>query len=147
MTLISKNGKIIGCERNDHSLILCQDCMCTDMANCPLSDEILVECKKEKIQLFKPLGNEYERVALEIAKLVTEKQLKYGDSFGQSHRIFEVLYPDGVKPDQMKDFLVVVRVVDKLFRISRGDQGDESAWDDINGYSNLAAVRTRKERS
>lgn len=147
MTIISKNGKITGCEQDDHSLILCQDCMVTDMAVCPASRAILEESKKEKTKLFTPLGNDYERVALEIAKLVTDKQLKYGDSFGQSYRIFEVLYPNGVSLSQMKDFLVIVRIVDKLFRISRGDQGDESAWDDINGYSNLAAVRSRKVRN
>ena len=139
MAILIKDGEITGCQQNGH-MVLCTNCQVSNTANCPDNES------REKLPL-KPLGTVYEKVALEIAKLVSRKQAEYGDSFGNSHKIFEVLYPDGVKLDQMKDFLVIVRVVDKLFRIARGDQGDESAWDDINGYSNLAAVRARKEKN
>lgn len=143
MTIISKNGKIYGCERDGHSLILCQDCMVTDIAKCPMQQELLGIGKSSKLIRKKSMGydSKYEQAALMIAKLVTTKQIQYGNSFGNSNKIFKVLYPNGVSPEQMKDFLVIVRIVDKLFRIARGDQGEESAWTDINGYSLLALTR------
>ena len=53
-----------------------------------------------------------------IGKLVSEKQIAYGDSFSQSVKVIEVLYPNGISKEQTKDFLTVIRVIDKLFRIA-----------------------------
>jgi len=86
--------------------------------------------------------NIYESVAAEVAQLVQEKQEAYGDSFGRSHKIIEVLYPDGIPPDKMTDALAITRVIDKLFRIAtRKDAFGEDPWRDILGYALLAVVR------
>ena len=47
--------------------------------------------------------NTYEELGLSVGRLVTEKQDAYGDSFGQSGKVLEILYPDGVQPEQYKD--------------------------------------------
>jgi hypothetical protein len=123
--------------------------MVTEITDCPMQKELLKDCKdrkSSKIVSKKSMGydSKYEQAALMIAKLVAKKQIQYGNSFGNSDKIFKVLYPNGVSPEQMKDFLVIVRIVDKLFRIARGDQGEESAWADINGYSLLALTRNER---
>ena len=41
---------------------------------------------------------DFEKIGSEIGKLVAEKNVAYGDSFGQACRILEVLYPDGISP-------------------------------------------------
>lgn len=80
----------------------------------------------------------YEGVGKRIGKLVDEKNEAYGDSFNQSGKILEVLYPEGVTPNQYRDMLAVVRVIDKLFRIaSKKDAFGESPWRDIAGYALL----------
>ena len=138
MVLMMRNDEVVGCQKDGHSSIFCDDCQLTDSIACPAS-------RPEKY--YKPELDEqlpihsYEQIAMQIARLVSEKQIRYGDSFGQSYKIFQVLYPNGVKPEDMKDFLTIVRVVDKLFRLSRGDQGDESAWTDIMGYALLSLGR------
>lgn len=87
-------------------------------------------------------SNDLKQVAVNLADLVIEKQIAYGDSFGKSGQIMAVLYPDGVKPEQMSDMLTIVRVIDKLFRIAnKKDAFGESPWRDIMGYSLLAVVR------
>ena len=149
MTIVSRNDRIYGCEREGHSFTLCQDCMVTEITDCPMQKELLKDCKdrkSSKIVSKKSMGydSKYEQAALMVAKLVARKQIQYGNSFGNSDKIFKVLYPNGVSPEQMKDFLVIVRIVDKLFRIARGDQGEESAWADINGYSLLALTRNER---
>ena len=88
--------------------------------------------------------NEYESIALEIARLVTTKQIQYGDSFSKAYLVMQVLYPDGISKEQMKDALVVVRIIDKLFRIANGNQGSEDAFQDITGYGLLSVVRNQK---
>jgi len=88
----------------------------------------------------------YFNVALEVVSLIKEKQDAYGDSFGQSHRIIEVLYPKGISPAQMPDALAVVRIIDKLFRIAnQKDAFGEDPWQDIMGYALLASVRKGKD--
>ena len=80
----------------------------------------------------------YEEIGVEIGKLVQEKNSAYGDSFGQSCRILEVLYPGGIQPNQYRDALAITRVIDKLFRLAnKKDAFGESPWRDICGYSIL----------
>jgi len=151
--LILQSGNVIGCERNGHSTIYCDDCNMIDNVDCPAYKLPEKSCREEYASLIKKrpceinsnvginIQSVYENIAEDVAKLVESKQLQYGDSFGNSYKILEVLYPDGIQLKDYQDLLTVVRVIDKLFRITRGDQGDESAWKDINGYSLLALVK------
>ena len=83
----------------------------------------------------------YESVGQRIGALVDQKQRQYGDSFGKSGNILHVLYPNGIFPEQYDDVLTVTRIIDKLFRIANGDQGNESAYADIAGYGILGEGR------
>ena len=83
----------------------------------------------------------FENIAAEIGSLVQEKNEAYGDSFGQSSRILEVLYPDGIRPEQFRDALAITRVIDKLFRLAnKKDAFGESPWRDICGYAVLGVA-------
>lgn len=85
-----------------------------------------------------------ELIAAEIARLVADKQVAYGDSFGRSGAILRILYPDGISPEKLDDAMTVVRVVDKLFRIAtQRDALGENPWADIVGYGLLSVARTR----
>lgn len=87
----------------------------------------------------------FESLGSEIGRLVQEKQAAYGNSFGKSGQVMRLLYPDGIKPEQMDDALAVVRVLDKLFRIATAkDAFGESPWRDIAGYGLLGASRAGK---
>jgi hypothetical protein len=88
----------------------------------------------------------FEQIAKDIGTLVTQKNAAYGDSFSQSYRIIDVLYPNGVKPEQYTDMLATIRIVDKLFRIAnQKDYGNESPFRDICGYAILAIANETKE--
>jgi len=85
----------------------------------------------------------YESIGREIGKLVKEKNEAYGDSFGRSCKILEVLYPNGVPVDQYRDALAITRVIDKLFRLANNkDAFGESPWRDICGYSILGVANS-----
>jgi|TARA_R100000081_G_C4687699_1_gene100841 hypothetical protein len=84
---------------------------------------------------------EYKKIATEIGKLVADKNKAYGDSFGQGHKVLEILFPNGVKPDQFIDFLTITRIIDKLFRLANDKEAfGESPWRDIAGYAILGAA-------
>mgnify|MGYP003627629481 CR=1 FL=1 len=81
---------------------------------------------------------DYKKIGLSIGSLVQEKNEAYGDSFGQACKILEVLYPDGIRPEQYRDALAITRLIDKLFRLSnKKDAFGESPWKDICGYAML----------
>ena len=85
--------------------------------------------------------NRYIDEAVNLAELITQKQHAYGDSFGQSKRIIEVLYPNGILPEQYQDALAVIRVIDKLFRVANKKYAfKENPWQDIAGYALLSLV-------
>ncbi len=87
------------------------------------------------------MSNKYKSIASEIGDLVQEKNDAYGDSFGQSCKVLEVLYPNGIKPEQYRDALAITRVIDKLFRLAnKKDAFGESPWRDICGYSILGVA-------
>lgn len=84
----------------------------------------------------------YAERGREIGKLVAEKQLAYGDSFGKSGDVMRILYPKGISPEQMDDALCLVRIVDKLFRVATDrDALGESPYRDIAGYALLGDAR------
>ena len=83
-----------------------------------------------------PIGN-YESIGTKIGQLVDKKNMQYGDSFNKSGQILEILYPNGVQPNQYRDMQAVTRIIDKLMRIANGNQGDENAYEDLAGYGIL----------
>lgn len=92
------------------------------------------------------MKNKYLKIANEIGALVQEKNNAYGDSFAESEKILEVLYPRGIRPYQYKDALAITRVVDKLFRLAnKKDAFGESPWRDICGYAILGVVNDEEE--
>lgn len=88
----------------------------------------------------------FEKIGTEIGKLVDEKNRAYGSSFAKSEKILKVLYPNGVQPEQYKDMLATVRIVDKLFRIAtKKDAFGESPFKDIAGYGILGVASDEEE--
>lgn len=84
----------------------------------------------------------YEKTGTDIGRLVAEKQAAYGNSFGLSGGILKDLYPNGIQPDQYTDMLVIVRIIDKLFRIAnKKDAFGESPYQDIAGYGILGVIK------
>lgn len=89
----------------------------------------------------------YEALGQEVGRLVDEKQAAYGDSFGRSGAVMRILYPEGVRPEQLDDALAIVRIVDKLFRVAtKKDAFGESPARDIAGYGLLMAARHESEK-
>lgn len=98
-----------------------------------------------------PLPSELEHLGAELGAMCTEKERAYGRTVHAVTEIVGVLYPDGIRPDQYDDVLLVARIADKLCRIaSRGpagaDLGGESPYDDIVGYGLLGARKERQRR-
>jgi hypothetical protein len=80
----------------------------------------------------------YEKIGTEIGKLVDEKNAAYGDAFNKSADFLNLLYPDGVKPEQYGDMLALVRDFDKSMRIAtHKDALGENPWRDKAGYGIL----------
>jgi hypothetical protein len=78
----------------------------------------------------------------EVGELVAKKNEAYGDSFAQCGEFLQLLYPQGVKPEEYGDMLAIVRVWDKLKRIATDqDAFGESPWKDVAGYALLALER------
>ena len=89
---------------------------------------------------------DYENLASEIGRLVSEKNKAYGDSFGEASKILEVLYPNGIPVSGYRDALALIRVVDKLFRLAnKKDAFGESPWRDICGYALLGVANDEAE--
>jgi len=90
--------------------------------------------------------NNFKQIGETIGQLVQEKNQAYGNSFGKSGEIINILYPNGIAPDQYHDMLTIVRVIDKLFRIATDkDALGENPWKDICGYSILAIAQSKKD--
>ena len=140
--LILESGKVVGCDVLGIGHRSCN--RCPDAMDCKVTSKIEERPKKcECVPVNTKVPSIYEQAALDIAKLVETKQMQYGNSFGNAHKILEILYPNGVPVNAYQDLLTVTRIIDKLFRIANGDQGDESAWKDINGYSLLSVIKQK----
>ena len=84
----------------------------------------------------------FEQAGRDIGNVVDEKQKQYGDMISAMGPMLRILYPDGIKPTQYNDLAIVVRILDKIGRITKGNgQGDESPYKDIAGYGLLGGWR------
>ena len=89
----------------------------------------------------------HEEIGQEIGQLVDKKNKAYGDSFAKCSDFLEILYPDGVEPEDYRDILTLVRMFDKMMRIAnQKDAFDESPYQDIAGYALLATKEERNDR-
>lgn len=85
---------------------------------------------------------DYIHIGSELGKLVQDKQLAYGDSFGRAGECLRQMYPNGIKPTQYDDVLTIARILDKLFRIANAPEAfGENPYKDIGGYSILGCGR------
>lgn len=92
-----------------------------------------------------PSKSKYEQIGAETGKLVAEKNLAYGDSFAKTGDFMKLLYPEGIKPSQYKDALLLVRMFDKMVRIATDkDAFGESPFRDLCGYSILGVANSEK---
>ena len=98
--IILKNGKVMGCTQNVYDLpVYCNDCELKNTVSCTLNMYEDFEQKPDPI---------YEDTAKAIGNLVAEKQLQYGDSFGNAGKVLKVLYPNGISFDQMEDSCKII---------------------------------------
>jgi len=92
----------------------------------------------------------FTELANGIGKLVEEKNKAYGSAFDRAGDFLKVLYPEGIKPDQYKDMLCIVRVFDKLMRIATSYEGTEEkkvdAYSDLMGYGLLGLRASLEEQ-
>ena len=93
----------------------------------------------------------FTELATGIGKLVEEKNKAYGSAFDKAGDFLRLLYPDGIKPDQYKDMLCIIRVFDKLMRIATSYEGTEEkkveAYSDMGGYSILGLRASLEEQA
>jgi hypothetical protein len=81
---------------------------------------------------------------MEIGALVEEKNAAYGSSFAKAGDFLKLLYPDGMKPEQYQDALLLVRIFDKQMRIAtKKDALGENPYRDIAGYGILGTTEER----
>lgn len=106
----------------------------------------IIEYDGEGYVKLKRPANRYETAGLMIGELVQRKNAAYGDSFRKSADILKLLYPQGIRTDQYRDLLAIVRILDKLSRIGTDkDAFGENPWRDVSGYALLMLV-TEMER-
>lgn len=84
----------------------------------------------------------YTDLAEKIGKLVDDKNTAYGNSFELAGDFLKLLYPNGIPVSAYTDALCIVRIFDKLKRLSNANnlpanEGKVDAWKDIIGYGLL----------
>lgn len=117
----------------------------------------LTEMRKSTIPFqgeYDSLGR-YEKMGLELGKLVDEKQLAYGDAVTVCQKVLEVhleRYYDSsggfyrISPALLEHIIRQVRIIDKQCRIFSNPEGDlmgESPYMDIAGYGLLGEGRKK----
>lgn len=89
------------------------------------------------------IQDKYVEKAIEIGKLVSEKNKQYGNAINNVDSILKILYPNGISVEQYKDLSVMVRMLDKMFRIAHGNKGSENAYNDLCGYGLLMSLEDK----
>ena len=98
------------------------------------------ETKANQKEVTEKSPDTYAAMALALGQLVDSKQAQYGDSIAAMGPLLKLHFPNGIKPEQYNTVALLVRIEDKLGRLTRGNgEGDEDAWKDIAGYGLLGS--------
>lgn len=99
--------------------------------------------------VHEPSESSLRRIARELGDLVVEKNAAYSNAFHAAGAFLRILYPNGVRLEQYDDMLAIVRVFDKLKRISGGNTFalGELAWRDIAKYAILSTERDEYDKN
>jgi len=77
----------------------------------------------------------YEEIGAIIGAIVDEKDAAYGNSIECSAKVFRIWFPNGIRPEQYDDILILVRILDKMTRIANKKHAfGENPYVDIAGY-------------
>lgn len=116
-----------------------------EICNCTNDTSGCNECKpKENTNIV----NYYYKIAESIAELTEKKNIAYGNSVKDAPKILKILYPDGVPVEKYNDMLTIVRILDKIKRISTDkDALGESPYKDIAGYCLVQLNEKEKEKN
>jgi len=78
---------------------------------------------------------DFVELGYDLGKLVQSKDEAYGDSCKRVGELMKILYPHGIPAIAYGHALIMVRVLDKLCRISTNPKAlGENPWMDIAGY-------------
>jgi hypothetical protein len=80
----------------------------------------------------KPESEKLRELGQKLGDTVYEKNIRYGSAYKSTAACMKILYPQGIKPGELQDATIIVRVLDKLARIANGHFDD--SWSDIAGY-------------
>ena len=90
-------------------------------------------------------STEFDVIANELATMLASKNRKYGDSYAKMAHVLPLFYPNGVRGENLLDAVFILRIIDKLMRISSDQRDDdEDPVMDVAGY---AILRMREMRS
>lgn len=89
-------------------------------------------------------NKDFVSIGAAIGAVVAQKQKQYGSAVSSAGPILKELYPDGIKPEQYNDLALIVRILDKISRITKGNgEGGEDSWSDIAGYAILGKANVQ----
>jgi hypothetical protein len=88
----------------------------------------------------------HEALGTEIGRLVGNEYRAYEDTFGRTGDVMRILYPEGIRGDQMDDALAAAQVLENLFLIATDrDVSGKPPWRDVAGYALLGHARQLKK--
>lgn len=104
-----------------------------DLVECSLKEDSKEIEHTEKTVNIDPLKltSKYFHKAVQIGKLLDQKNSQYGDAFSRCGEFLKILYPNGIKKENLSQVHAICRVFDKLCRIANGHLDD--SWEDIAG--------------
>lgn len=87
-----------------------------------------------------------KQLAQEIAETVDKKGAAYGNAIDFVEKTLKELYPNGIPVTAYSHALLMVRVLDKLKRLSTDPNAfGESPWEDIVGYALRGSEKSRNK--
>lgn len=83
-----------------------------------------------------------EETVTKLGKMLEKKNKAYGSAFEKTADMLLILFPHGIAPHQYEAATVLIRILDKIMRITNGAFDD--SWRDIAGYAILMETKYQK---
>jgi len=82
--------------------------------------------------------SKFKEIADKIGSMVEEKNVQYGDSYANTQKFLDILYPESIPVEKFSDIVCIIRIFDKLKKVAAQVESDEE-----NPYADLIGITIR----
>ena len=77
----------------------------------------------------------FENIAKQVVDAVQRGNKETGNCITETTKVIRILFPNGIPSGKEQDEAIIVRILDKMFRIANAQGNTSAIWQELTAYA------------